>query len=74
MNKVFVRLKESVDKSYEVVIASRAIDLLIRDLKHKPLGRKYAIITDSKVNQLFGKEMLRKIANRGINAEMIVFK
>lgn len=70
---IFVKLKESVDKSYEVVISSRAIDLLTRDLKHKPLGRKYAIIADSKVNQLFGKEMLRKIVNKGLKAEIIVF-
>ena len=72
--KVFIRLKKSVDASYDIVMGRKTIDFLIKDLKHRPLGRKYAIITDSKVNRLFGRKMLRKIVNSGIKAEMIVFE
>ena len=57
MKKITIPLNKSVKRSYDIVIGDAFLKRLIVDLKSNKWGKKYAIITDSKVKKLYGEKL-----------------
>lgn len=75
MSKFYVELKRVVDDSYDIEVGSELFDQLIQDLKGD-LGQginKYALITDTHVEALYGKRLLECMKKNGFLADLITF-
>lgn len=70
-----VQLKKIVDDSYDIEIGFELEDKLINDLKGGLAGdiKKFAVITDSVVKELYADNILAKIKNAGYSADLFVF-
>ncbi len=70
-----VELKKLVDNSYEIEIGERLFPSLIRDLQEGlvPGVSKFAIITDSSVEPLYGQPLLKLMRQNGFAAELFAF-
>ena len=70
-----VELKKVVDDSYEIETGFGLKDKLIEDLKSGLVGdiKKFAIITDSIVENLYAKDIYEKIVDAGFKADLFVF-
>lgn len=67
-------LKKVVDDSYDIEIGHSLQDKLVEDLKNGLTGKKrFAVITDSKVLELYTDKLLVKIREAGFEAHMITF-
>lgn len=69
-----VELKKVVDDSYEIEIGYDLMDQLVQDLHTGLVGklRKFAVITDSNVQELYGKPICRKLLRAGFSVDMFV--
>lgn len=67
-------LKKVVDDSYDIEIGHSLQNTLIEDLKNGLVGKtkKFAVVTDSIVSELYGRDILERIASAGYDADMIV--
>ncbi len=65
-----VDLKE---RSYDILIGPGLFLELAADLKRMDLAQKYFIITDSNVRDLLGVDLLRLLADEGMDAHMVSF-
>src|SRR3989338_5619212 len=72
--KVKVNLNKTVDNSYEIIIGRNLLNKIPSELKKKPLGNKYMIITDSNIEKLFGRKLLQNLRNSGLKADLISLK
>lgn len=75
MSKFYVELKKVVDDSYEIEIGHDLFDRLVEDL-HGKMGEdisRYAIITDSNVEKLYGEKLLAKMKQANFNTELFSF-
>ena len=70
-----VELKKVVDDSYEIEIGYHLEDKLIEDIEHGLVGniRKFAVITDSNVSELYARPIGEKLMSAGYNVDMFVF-
>lgn len=70
-----VALQKFVDSSYDIEIGESLFDSLIEDLKSGIVQNisKYAIITDSKVESLYGQPLLEKLRQNGFQVELFSF-
>ena len=70
-----VELKKVVDDSYDVRIGQGLIPVLTDDLKNGLAGgiKKFAVITDSSVEPLYGVPILSALREAGYTAELFVF-
>jgi 3-dehydroquinate synthase len=70
-----VELKKVVDDSYEIEIGYELVERLIEDLKKGLVGKitKFAIITDSIVEELYAGKLLAKLVEAGFTGDMFVF-
>ncbi|OKP94494.1 3-dehydroquinate synthase [Paenibacillus sp. P32E] len=70
-----VVLKKVVDHSYAIEIGERLFDSLIEDLQQGlvPNVSKYAIITDSTVEPLYGRPLLERLRQNGLEADLFSF-
>ncbi|QSF45754.1 3-dehydroquinate synthase [Paenibacillus tianjinensis] len=70
-----VELKKLVDNSYEIEIGEGLFPSLIRDIQGGlvPGVSKYAIITDSSVEPLYGRPLLALLRQNGFVAELFAF-
>ena len=59
--------------AYELIMGCQLQEKVTADLKENPLGSRYAIITDSTVDELWGDSWLRSLRNAGLTAEKFVF-
>lgn len=59
--------------SYEVRIGTGILTELVSDLRERPLGKRYAVITDSQVGQLHGDTLMEALKHAGLNAQLFVF-
>ncbi len=59
--------------SYEVRIGTGILTELASDLRERPLGKRYAVITDSQVGQLHGDTLMEALKHAGLNAQLFVF-
>jgi 3-dehydroquinate synthase len=64
---------KSRDCSYKIIIEPGCISKITEYLKRKPLGNRYAIITDSNVRRLYGDKLLKGLKKSGIAADIIDF-
>lgn len=76
MGKFHVELKKVVDDSYDVEIGHDLINKLIEDLKNGLVSgiNKFAIITDSVVEELYGSRIYNELVNNGYKADLFVFE
>lgn len=70
-----VELKKVVDDSYEIEIGFGLEDKLIQDIQNGLTGRlhKFAVITDSIVENLYGRSIWQKLLDAGYQADLFVF-
>ena len=63
-----VVLKKVVDDSYDIEMGYRLEDQLVEDLETGLLGkiRKFAVITDSNVLDLYAKPISEKLSKAGV--------
>lgn len=75
MKKFYVELKKVVDDSYYIEIGHNLVDKLISDISNGlvPKAKKYAVITDSNVKELYADSILQKLKNKGLKADLFVF-
>lgn len=70
-----VELKHVVDDSYEIQIGYELMNQLVEDLETGLVGkiRKFAVITDSNVQNLYAKPICEKLLKAGFTVDMFVF-
>jgi 3-dehydroquinate synthase len=73
MEKIRVNLKISEDKSYDIIIGEGLLGRIPGDVHEAGLAHRFAIVTDSNVEKLYGKPLLEKFAGAGLNAKLISF-
>lgn len=73
MEKVFVRLKKSDDRSYEILIGRNILENLPKELNKIKLAHSYAIISDSNVANIYGKKLLEQFIKSGLKTHLIYF-
>ncbi len=75
MKRFKVELKKVVDDTYDVQIGRDLIPALVQDMKEGLVGgiKKYAVITDSNVEPLYGQPVLQALRDAGFTAELFVF-
>ena len=72
-NKLRIVARKNVDESYNVSYCENYIEALILDIKKNYWGKKYAIITDSKVKKLYADDLAKKLKRAGIKVEILSF-
>lgn len=73
--KFYCELKKTVDDSYDIEIGHDLADELICDLKNGLVGniKKFAVVTDSTVYELYAENFCKKLNESGFFAEAFVF-
>jgi 3-dehydroquinate synthase len=71
--KLKVNLKKEIDDSYDIVIESGLFDEIPIDIKKNFPASKYAIITDSRVKNLYGRKLLEIFKRNDLDTELIEF-
>lgn len=76
MSTFNVELKKVVDDSYDIEIGFELMDKLISDLKNGLVGkiRKFAVITDSIVKDLYANPIYEMLLAEGYQADLFVFQ
>ncbi|OGJ45643.1 3-dehydroquinate synthase [Candidatus Peregrinibacteria bacterium RIFOXYA12_FULL_33_12] len=69
-----VNLVKSIDDSYEIMIGQDWGSKIIAYLKEKSYGQKYAIITDSIVQQQLGMKFKNALRSAGIKCDLFAFR
>ncbi|MFO8058072.1 MAG: 3-dehydroquinate synthase [bacterium] len=72
-NKVRVKLRRTVDDSYDLVVGSALMERLAADLRRAPLGDRYVVISDSTVMKLHGNELTECLRKAGLKVDRIGF-
>lgn len=72
MKKIHVDVRV-MPLSYEVRIGTGILTELASDLRERPLGKRYAVITDSQVGQLHGDTLMEALEHAGLKAQLFVF-
>ena len=67
-------LKKIVDDSYDIEIGHDLADIFINDLKNGLVGKikKFAVVTDSIVVDLYARKIYEKILEAGFKADLFV--
>jgi 3-dehydroquinate synthase len=73
MEKIEVNLNISEDKSYYIVIGEGILDRIPDELKKAELAHRFAIITDSNVETLYGRRLLQEFRRADLNTVIITF-
>ena len=68
-----VDLKEEIDSSYDIIIDAGLIGSLSQELKQKPLAGAYAIVTDSNVEKIYGRKLLKNFQTKNLHVHLISF-
>lgn len=69
-----VRLKQSYDRSYEVLVSAGLLARLPGIVARRWPGRKSFVITDTRVARLYGGDLQRKLAAAGVDISMLAFR
>lgn len=72
--KFYCELKKVVDDSYDIEIGHKLSDTLINDIQNGLVGKikKFAIVTDSIVENLYAKKIFDKLIANGFQADLFV--
>jgi 3-dehydroquinate synthase len=68
--RVRVGLKE---RSYEIVIRAGLLGEVGADLADRKIARRYAVVADDRVAQLFGAELMAGLERAGVAADLLTF-
>ena len=71
VESIRLNLQDVLDESYDILIGYGLLESIPSDLKRNPIGRKYAVITDSNLRDLYGEKLLRGLKKENINACLI---
>ena len=66
--------EEVADNSYDIIIDTSALNILLKELKKTPFGNKYAIITDDTIKQIHGESLLNTMKKEGLDCVLLSFK
>lgn len=72
-DKITVNLKRNEDLSYDIVIGYGLFEQITTYLKTTLNAHSYAIITDTKVERLYGQRLLESMNDASLNACLISF-
>lgn len=72
--KIIVKLEKKCDQSYPIFIEAGITNKIPAYLLKEKIGRKFAIITDSKVNKLYAQAFARYLKKYGIHCEVFSFE
>ena len=73
MEEIRVNLKKTEDKSYNIVIHEGVLKEIPSKLKEAGLGHKFAIITDSTVESLYGTDLSEGFTKNDLENKIISF-
>jgi 3-dehydroquinate synthase len=73
MNKIHVKLLEKVNRSYDILIENGLLNKIPEILARLGGGEKYAVIADSKVASLIGRDFCRNCAKKGLKTALVTF-
>jgi 3-dehydroquinate synthase len=73
MEVVRVELGEEADNSYGIFIDEGLFGSLAAELRQKPAANAYAIIADSVVADIYGKNLLKSLQKESLRANLIKF-
>ena len=73
MEKIRVKLRISEDKSYDLLIGEGLLERIPGDVKEAGLAHRFAIVTDSNVEELYGNTLYGGFTGAGLNAKLISF-
>ncbi len=75
MSTFNVELKKVVDDSYDIEIGFELVGKLLQDLRNGLVGniRKFAVITDSIVENLYANQIYEMLLDEGYQADLFVF-
>ena len=70
-----VELKRVVDDTYDIEIGYELENKLVEDIENGLVGKikKFAVITDSNVKELYAKPICEKLLKAGMKVDMFVF-
>ena len=69
-----INLRRDLDESYDLVFGNGLFSQIASDLKERPQGDKYAIVTDSNVRKLYAESLERALENEGLWTEIFSFQ
>lgn len=61
------------ERSYPIFIGKDCFEHAAQFLQERPIGKRYCIIADDKVAELYGNQLLEQFLATGIKAEIITF-
>jgi len=61
------------ERSYPIFIQQGLLDKIGRELQKKPFAKRYGIVADDNVADLFGERLLESLQKSDIQAEIIIF-
>jgi 3-dehydroquinate synthase len=73
MEKIRVKLKITEDKSYDIHIGEDLLRRVPWEIKESGLAYKFAIVTDSTVEGLYGNALLEEFERAGLETHIIAF-
>ncbi len=74
MQTIQLQLKKQIDDSYDITIGQDLITEIIKDLKEKSWGTKYAIITDQTVQRALGMNFKKILKKEFIKCDLFSFR
>ena len=75
MKNFRVNLRKVVDDSYDIEVGYELMESLLKDISEGLVGKihKFAIVTDSKVKDLYAEPIYEALVKAGYQADMFVF-
>ncbi|TKJ17908.1 3-dehydroquinate synthase [Candidatus Woesearchaeota archaeon B3_Woes] len=73
-NVMRINLKREIDESYNLVFGNELFPQIASDLKDKPIGSRYAIVTDSNVRELYEESLEDALRSEGIETQIFSFE
>jgi 3-dehydroquinate synthase len=74
MANLRVNLKKTEDKSYDIIIEDGLLRYIPAKIKEAALGHKFAIVTDSNVEKLYGEKLCREFDKLDLENKIISFQ
>ena len=71
IERIRLNLRRIIDESYTVLIGHGLLKSIPSDLRRRPIGNKYAIVTDSNLKELYGEKLLEEFEEEDLNACLI---
>ena len=73
-NQMRISLKREVDESYDLLFGENLFSQIASDLRDKPLGERYAIVTDSNVRRLYAESLESRLKDARLTTATFSFE